>query len=59
MEIKNRIKYEYHMHFKCARCGRFRSPFKGYFNVCNECEIEIEKEIKENAKNENRNIERL
>lgn len=28
------------MYIVCPRCGRIRSPFKGYYQLCGKCEKE-------------------
>lgn len=30
----------------CACCGKLRNPFKGYYQLCNKCEKELEEEMK-------------
>ena len=55
MEIKNKLLLQ----FICPRCGKFKIRPWGYYLVCDKCEIEMIKEIKENAKNENRDIDSL
>ena len=55
MKIKENLK----LLFICPRCGKFKIRPWGYYLICDKCEIEMTKEIKENAKNENRNFEGL
>ena len=41
--MKNKLLY-----FVCPNCGRLRNPFKGYYQLCNQCEKEISNKIIQN-----------
>lgn len=52
MEIKSKIE----LLLICPRCGKFKIRPWGYYLVCKQCEIEMQKEINENAKDKDRDI---